>query len=429
MFTRSPERLAWITLLSSFAIFLCLSLSGLLVVRWFLFESTANLRTEVRVGRGTVGVQNLNESGGQQAVRINRTISRDDLITTDEIAQGDIQLIDTSNQDRVIGNVVILPGSQVKLASATRPRFHLGNDQYEIELVDFEGRLEIEIPANLPRAMNMQVKNTNGTFILREAGMFLLWSLPNEMIVVARSGDILFTPLQSQSFRINSGQKMVFNIADRAIRYEVIDELFPNPLFNQSTELGVPDSWGCYSFAENPDAPRGSISLFTLEGRRSMVFHRQGQNIGFGETACRQPLGDRTAGLDVTKYETLRIRATMEIRWQSLGICGSQGSECPVMLELTYLNELGIEQRWIHGFYAFEHGDTTNLPRACDSCLIEHERLTPGNWYTYESGNLFDLPEGFRPTKLKQIRFYASGHEYEVAIGEVSLLGEPPDNP
>jgi hypothetical protein len=429
MFMRSPERLAWITLLTSFAIFVCLAISFLLVVQWFLFASTSGLRSEVRVGRGTVGIQNVNESGGQQAVRINRSISRDDLITTDEIAQGDIQFIDTSNQDRVIGNVVVLPGSQLRLQTATRPRFRLGDASYEIELVDFEGRLEIEIPAQLPRPINMRVKNTNGTFTLTETGMFLLWSLPNEMIVVARGGDILFTPLQSQPFRINSGQKMVFSIPDRTIRYEVIDELFPNPSFNLSTELGVPDSWGCYSFAENPDAPRGSISLFTFEGRRSIVFYRQGQNIGFGETACRQPLGDRTAGLDITRYETLRIRATFEIRWHSLGICGSQGSECPVMLELTYLNEVGIEQRWIHGFYAIEHGDTSSLPRACDSCLIEHERITAGNWYTYESGNLFDLPAGFRPTKLKQIRFYASGHEYEVAIGEVSLLGEPPDTP
>ena len=93
------------------------------------------------------------------------------------------------------------------------------------------------------------------------------------------------------------------------------------------------------------------------------------------------------------------------------------------MLELSYINEQGAEQRWIHGFYAYEHV-TPELPHSCNSCLLDHDRVTPGNWYTYESGNLFQLPTGFHPTRITQIRFYASGHEYEVLVGEVSLLGE-----
>ncbi len=35
-----------------------------------------------------------------------------------------------------------------------------------------------------------------------------------------------------------------------------------------------------------------------------------------------------------------------------------------------------------------------------------------------------NLPEGRRPTTITRIEFYASGHGYEVAIGEVSLVAE-----
>ncbi|HLA43687.1 MAG TPA: hypothetical protein VJZ27_09645, partial [Aggregatilineales bacterium] len=241
---------------------------------------------------------------------------------------------------------------------------------------------------------------------------------------IPRHSAALLTVENSETIEVPAGQTAQIDALQATVTViKTTDELVKNSLFLNTTEPGVPDGWGCFSISENPDAVRGINQLQTVEGRRAMHIERRGETLGYGETGCLQLLGERQEGLDVSAYRTLRIRASLNIRWHSLAICGSQASECALMLELTYLNEFGQKQRWIHGFYTFEHTNP-DLPRACNSCLLEHDRITAGNWYIFESQNLFELPEGFRPTRLEKIRFYAAGHEYEVLVDEVAVLGE-----
>jgi hypothetical protein len=140
-----------------------------------------------------------------------------------------------------------------------------------------------------------------------------------------------------------------------------------------------------------------------------------------------QYLADPVNGLDVTQYDSLRLRVTMQVEHQQLSACGEQGSECPVMLHMRYLDLSGNSREWYHGFYA---DYTPNVGRTrCDSCLEEHERINKNAWYTYESGNLFiDLPEGQRPGAIIELEFYAEGHQYDVLLSEVSLLTTTPDS-
>lgn len=422
-FNLSPGSMAWITICVAFLFFVIIFGGGLLGARWFIFSSEANLQTQVYVGRGTVGVRNTSDDS-QQAVRLNRTLSRSETVSTDEIAQGYITIRDSHDGDRVVATLVFLPGSQVQVTSATRPRFRFGDQAYKIRVGNFLGRLEVAIPAGLIHPVELSIAGTQGNAVITESGVYLLWSLEDTMILIPRGHHADIDPHNGDRLEVPDGQTATINALDQTISLRTTtDELVQNPLFQIATDPSIPDNWGCYSLAELPDAPRGTRALQTINGRRSIAFERLGPLSGSGETGCRQYLGQNQQGLDVTGYRTLRIRATLELRWHSLAICGFQGSECGLMLELTFLNELGAEQRWIHGFYAYEHGNT-DVPTTCNSCLIPHDRIIPGNWYTYESGNLFTLPEGFRPTKLLQVRFYASGHEYETIVSEVSLLAE-----
>jgi len=53
-----------------------------------------------------------------------------------------------------------------------------------------------------------------------------------------------------------------------------------------------------------------------------------------------------------------------------------------------------------------------------------HERVNPDVWYFYDSGDLRpQLSNGGQ--FIKQISVYSSGHQYDVAIAEVTLLGGP----
>lgn len=420
---RTPERLAWVTLVGAFSVFMTILIISLLFGRWFLFDSSVNLQTEVKVGRGTIGVR-TQEVGGEEAVRLLRALNAREFIATDEVAQGYIEFVDSSEQNRVIANALILSGSQVRLISATRPRFRFSAADYAIGLGNFQGRLELEIPEGLPDAIRLSIGGRYGEVVIRESGYYLLWGMPSGMVVTVERGSALFTPHNSDTLLIDAGNTAEYNANNQTLDLRGARvQLVRNPQFQAFDHPSTPSDWGCYSTAELPNTPRGTRTYQTLEGRRALWFERSGSEVGPSETGCFQLIGSRGQGLDVSNYRTLRLRTTVNIKWHSLSICGTVASECALMVELSYINEDGNPDRWIHGFYAYEHV-ANNLPRSCDSCLIEHDRITPGNWYIYESNNLLELPEGRRPMHLEQIRFYASGHEYETLVGEMGLVGE-----
>jgi len=417
---QSPERLAWLTLWGAFMIFVLILLLSIYSAQWLLFQSVVSLDASIEVGRGTLGLRESTTSN-ETVIRQSWQFGSSQTITTDEIAQGTIYFSDQAKNDRVVALATILPGSQVRLAYSKSPRFSFGRSNYQILLDEFEGRLEIEIPANLPQSMQFQIESQHGVVSLEDTGVYLLFSRDDIFTIIPLRGEAQFEPFAGDSVVVPQGQTAELFADDQTILVtKTTYELTRNSFFNDSVNLPFPDIWGC---STSEVSPFGEFNLFTFEGRRSIYILRSGELLQNNETGCAQFFGDSQVGLDTSTFDSVRIRATLNVRWHSLAYCGTAASECALMLELTYLNEFGVEQRWIHGFYSFEHTNP-NFPLACVSCLIEHDRITPNTWYTYESGNLLDLPENFRPTRLQRLRFYASGHAYEVAIGEVSLLAE-----
>lgn len=416
---KSPERTAWLVLIGAQMICLLIGGFGLFASQWFFFDSAVDLQSQIRVGLGTVGVRGNAPDSREEAVRINRDLFSGDTISTDEVAQGYLEFVDSSQADQVIANVLVLSGSQVKLNSATRPRFSFGDETYRINLSEIQGRVEIEIPLNLANDIELVLESIHGRVTLTESGFFLLWSQDDALTLISRHGQARVRPDGQAEFLVPTG--FTANVeGGRSSVVATTDEIVSNPLLFEANSSNDPVPWACYVDGN----PRGSYSLTVLEGRQALWLRRNGENLGHGEVGCRQFLGNRQEGIDVTGYASLRLRATMDIKHQSLPICGSLASECPIMLEIVYEDENGTPRQWIHGFYAFEQGAVPGTPRQCDTCTIPHDKITPGNWYTYETANLLDLQEGFRPTVLREVRFYTSGHAFEVAIAEVSLLAE-----
>jgi hypothetical protein len=96
------------------------------------------------------------------------------------------------------------------------------------------------------------------------------------------------------------------------------------------------------------------------------------------------------------------------------------------MLQVNYLNENGEPRRLIHGFYAV-YEPNLGGEKNCAECWGDHEFINKDAWYTYESGNLFSfLPEGWRPSAITEIHFFAGGHQYDVMLSEVALVAEVP---
>ena len=129
---------------------------------------------------------------------------------------------------------------------------------------------------------------------------------------------------------------------------------------------------------------------------------------------------------DVTDAASLTLHFAVLVNFQDVPVCGSVGTECPMMVKIDYRDTSGANREWLRGFYAVNDRNNFNKP-FCDNCTrrFEHQLVLSNTWVSYDSGDLIDVlttPDGFKPTRITRITFYASGHSYRSAIIDVELL-------
>ena len=195
---------------------------------------------------------------------------------------------------------------------------------------------------------------------------------------------------------------------------EADKSLLVNPDFHENYNIG----WKFY----NDRDPPGEVYNAIFDGRSVVVIDRSQSHwpdlrLDHAETGLVQSIK-----VDVSTASNLELRATFYLDEQSLSTCGVAGSECPMTLHVKYIDPTGAEQVFIHGFYA-AHDPSLGWPTTCLSCRTEHDRISAGTWYTYESGNLFSLfPANQRPERITEVSFYSSGHAYKIYVSELNLF-------
>lgn len=418
----NPQRLAWITLVGGLVIFCLLCAGTVIFARWLLFESPTDLSVMLHVGRGTVGVAEP-DSSGEKAVRGSEGVSAGSTLRTDNDSQGYLEVSDPYS-GTVIATVMLRGNSAIRLKSANRPRFSLSENAYVVRLDGASGRLDVWVNDDLDREIRLEIKGPLGITRIDQGGRLTISSTTDNMVVTVQEGNATLVTDEHQAQHLASNTEGTIQLGNRAI------QVGPGPVelvLNSRFDEGGPVGWGCSNDLSgmDPNAPVGEYTFPTVDGRSTTHLTRLQPNPGHGETGCVQYLADREQGLDITRYESLQLRVTMQVHHQSLSACGIAGSECPVMIYMQYLDTNGNRFDWYHGFYA-ELRPNEAARKICDSCLEEHEFINKDAWYTYESGNLFtDLPEDRRPGSIILIEFYASGHQYEVMLDEVALLASP----
>lgn len=190
------------------------------------------------------------------------------------------------------------------------------------------------------------------------------------------------------------------------------------------TSIRMPMHWGCSN--KQKELPGGTYTVTEREGRTALQLFRGDNATTNGETRCQQPYA--APGRDVSGYRFLELETTFLIKSQSISECGIEGSECPLMIHIKYTDTNGIAREWYQGFYALLDPLYDSYKSRCASCTQDHQQINGDVWYTYESGNLFIvLPEDARPATISKIEFYASGHQYDVYVGELSLFAGDQD--
>ena len=123
---------------------------------------------------------------------------------------------------------------------------------------------------------------------------------------------------------------------------------------------------------------------------------------------------------DVSEYtRTLELSAWVRVLTQTVELAGIAGSECPIMIKLTYkqTSPTDAEQYRTTCVYSGSQETTVKAPE------INYIRVEPYKWQPLKI-NLRDDPSLQRVRYLQKIRIYANGHDYLAEITHVSLIGK-----
>ncbi len=428
-----PERVAWGILLIAFAIFCTLCVFTTIGVHYFLFGSTVPMDAQLQVGKGTVVV--VGSDSTESAERAQRPLSLSSRISTDSLAQATLSFHDPYEGGSLIASVTVKGSTSFQLRDAARPRFEWNADSYTVTLANFEGELDVFVLRSESADRNTQVQlnvwtSTGHLIQITHSGRYIISASPRRVTVINQEGQAtVISPDRQHTRSIPEGQQGVVDIANapsmidlRAAYVDLLsnstfEEVFETrPVFGEVRQLAV--SWACDPGARYE--PPGAYSVVFVDGRPALHLLRADNATSHGATLCQQRPSSEIG--DVSNYTFLMLRATFFIAGHSLSGCGFDASECPIMFRIDYEDINGRSQRWYQGFYT-SNDTQLGYPLSCNSCTREHQQINAGMWYTFESDNLFAvLPPEQQPRVIISVNVYASGHQYDAYISEMSLF-------
>jgi len=401
----NPERLAWLILLVSFAVFVLLAVSVPLTIRYTLRFATVSQPARLEPTLGT-----LQFYPPQAGEPIAVTSPREDIIegsrivAAGETTQGVVGLLASPESRTQLGSVQLYPSSSLVINRIRRPRFASSPEPYRVRLTLEQGRARIFTVSSEDRPVFAQVDTPQGQVILFGG---------NYRFAVTEAGTEV--TVRSGTAQVQNDLGMVILEADQ--RTVLTADAAPEPAMStersliENGDFSVPllDGWESYTVAEN--VVQGSVERISQDGRWVARFRRDGEDNVHTEVGIRQEISQ-----DMSVYDSLRVQMDVRLRWQSLEGAGHQSSEFPVRVEIGYQDIYGKDLTWGHGFYYRD-------PRP-GWWIQDGEKLRPFVWYSYESPNLMELLADTRPARINYIRVYASGWNYDAYVSDINLIAQ-----
>lgn len=412
------QRLAWFILLGSFFLCVATAVAVPLSVSAWVQGATRPLTINVQANQGTVGV--LASDTGTGAIFAGdpaQPLDPGETILTNATDTA-LVIFAVPEGEPVLARLQVYGNSSVTVVEATAPRFSTNAGAGSLALGLTTGRILLTIlPAPEPWPLLVEVNTPQGIVKLDQPGQYS---------VIASNVDTQVAVLQGQAEVAGAESSLVLGGDQRAILptdgsptgpLDSERNLIANGDFNAGTAQWVEMA----SNVELADQPPVAVTITQDGEEQVLTFYREG--IGHADVGLRQLINQ-----DLTDYESLRLAVTMRVRNQSLGVCGQQGSECPLIIRIEYVDANGVSQTWQQGFYAIgEVGEDT--PDICITCAPpynEHLRLPFDQLVFYESDNLLEqlALENILPRQIKVITLVSSGHTFHTEVLDVALMAK-----
>jgi len=412
----NPERLAWVILLLSFFTCIGLVVSVPLGVRHYILHACVGQNVTLEVQRPPLSVTLPGRGLPVSVAEHYDDVPERTIVTTDATA-GRLVMHTPRADSPVVATVQLYDHTEVTLASARSPRFAASRLPHQIALKVRVGRVRISIADDNGRSTVVEVHTPHGTITLVEGTYWISVDATTTEITV-RDGYAKVSGAE-QSTSLGPAERAIIRDDDQifgplsAARDLVVNSDFAAPL---------DEGWTSYSKdIQIAGQSGGEVQSTEIEGRPAIVIERRGE--GHAETGITQQLDT-----DIRDFSFLQLHLLLYIEEHNVPVCGSLGSECPVMVRIDYKDADGTDRRWLQGFYSLPDANAPGNPLFCVTCDIrnDHIQVPEDTWYPYDSDNLIPLlsQDGKAPILISSITVNASGHTYRAFIAEVELIGQ-----
>ena len=415
------RRLAWLIVMAGFAIFTLIVLSIPIMVSRFLQDSVRLLHGETYANQGILSLQAPNESPTSlYTIDGPGPLGTNYLMRTGVADTGyfTVQLPDT---DVTLIRGQIYTNSLLQFPEISTPRFQLSNRSNEIALQLEQGRLRLTVfEYDLRRSTDIEIAVPQGRIAILAPGEYSFETVGVETQVSVLAGEAeIKTDLEGgSSLVLTSDQRGELRSNQPPFGpYSAERNLVRNSDFSD-----YDDGWSNWTGQEwaiqMRDQPSGATIPISLNGDDGIRFRRQG--IGAAETSILQII-DR----DTSDLEELTLVVGIRVNDQSLEVCGSRGSECPLMVRIEYEDESGTNRIWQQGFYA-NGGSIPGPPKICETCpqpTNVHRSIPLGRLFIDEIDILQSLRQKgmLEPIRIESLEVEASGHAFEVDLFEIGI--------
>ena len=411
------QRLAWGIMLVSFSLCLITTIAIPIIVNAALQNMKRPLYTIVQANQGTVRVDNENnESTVLLAGEEGQSIEAEKRILTDATSAATMLIYTSDGAEQPNARLQIYSRSAVDLNEADTPRFAVSDEAQMLNLHLDSGRLQLNILENRERPFLTTITTPHGQATFSEPGQYALLvnNEATQVTVLDGSGTVL---AQKETLPLVTNERAEI-LANMPPTGPLTTErnLIQNGNFDEFWE-----NWSVYVWkVELPEEPKGESVIAEVAGELAVQFKRAGT--GHADVRMRQVVDQ-----DVTDFDSLLLQLTFQITKQELGVCGVQGSECPLFIRVNYTDGSGIRRTWQQGFYA--NGEITpNTPDACISCAVIQDTHTqvPLNVVQFYEADLAEefARQGFPPPRfIEDVSLVSSGHTFAIDVLNIALVG------
>ncbi len=412
---KTPQTIAWVVMTLSFLTCIVLAIGTPASIRWFVFNATQPLEVRLEPQDGIVTFQ-PGGRGAQEVIDGKVDVSpksRIELSSSD--AEAFLFFYHQQIPDAPVSALQVNGETALTFRAARTPLFERSQLPNQISLqVETSRRLQISVGAD-GRASLVQIATPQGTVELEEGSYTLAVDAERTELVVSRGRAHVPDPAENETVVLTDAQFVELTAAGRGeIQSSSSRDILRNGDFNRPLE----PHWAPFTLRKQfPDESDGQITRLE-EDRTSVLLERDG--VGHIEVGISQELNQ-----DVRGISALHVTALLRVEAQSIPLCGVAGTECPVMLRITYLDPQGGSHEWLQGFYALVGNGYSDTCTLCEGSP-QHIQVPAQSWYPYTSPDLLPLlsERGAEPATILSVDLYASGHAFRSVVDEVAILIE-----